>query len=546
MFFEKVYLQTDREYYTAGEDIWYKAYLVNAISNNPTATSGNLYVEIIAANATIINKQVISLTNGIGNGDFRLSDTLSEGTYKIRAYTNWMRNFGDNFLFEKLIKVGKFHSASNTNNNSKTSGTNTIVKSSTNGSSTSTNRLQFFPEGGSVIAGITNTIAFKAEDVNGKGINCEGNIINSKGKTVATFKSAYAGMGSFSFIPDPEENYDVKAFCNGKTVGADFPIPLEKGFALSVTKGSDSSVLLAVIKTNKATLASHPSTLFTIGGRHAGKTYFQDTIRLTATEATLKIPANVFPQGIAVITLYDEKLRPNSERLVYIEKETTAILSAQMNKTTFSTNERTAVNITVTNTAGAPVKSSLSMAVVDVGVVPVSATNIVNYLLLQSELKGTIENADNYFNRKNPNRLQQLDLLLLTQGWREFVWTKLAQEGIKIKYLPEPGITISGTVKRTFSDKPLKDMNVTLLAPQAKGDKLLFTKTDSAGRYYIDGVRLFGTQTIKLVSKDGRGNKGGVITMDTLFKNRMPATTFTTVTDTTVIFRTFNKKPLNA
>lgn len=91
MFFEKVYLQTDREYYTAGEDIWYKAYLVNAISNNPTSTSGNLYVEIIASDATILNKQIISLTDGKGNGDFRLSDTLSEGTYKIRAYTNWMR-----------------------------------------------------------------------------------------------------------------------------------------------------------------------------------------------------------------------------------------------------------------------------------------------------------------------------------------------------------------------------------------------------------------------------------------------------------------------
>lgn len=470
MFFEKVYLQTDREYYTAGEDIWYKAYLVNAISNNPTSTSGNLYVEIIASDATILNKQIISLTDGKGNGDFRLSDTLSEGTYKIRAYTNWMRNFGSNFLFEKIIKVGRFNNTPASKSNNKNTVTNNKNTKSVTVSSATENRLQFFPEGGSIIAGINNIIAFKAEDANGKGISCEGTIINSKGKAVASFKSSYLGMGSFSFTAEPDENYDVKATCNGKTINADLPIAMEKGFVLSVTTSIDSSVLLATIKTNKTTLTSHPSTLFTIGGRHAGKTYFQDSIRLTSTEATIKIPKNVFPQGIAVLTLYDEKLRPNSERLVYIEKETTVTLSAQISKNIFSTDERTAVNINVTNNTGTPIKSNLSMAVVDAGVVPVSSTNIVNYLLLQSELKGNIENADNYFNEKNPNRLQQLDLLLLTQGWREFVWTKLAQEGIKIKYLPEPGITISGSVKRTFSDKPLKDMNITLFAPQAKGE----------------------------------------------------------------------------
>lgn len=372
MFFEKVYLQTDREYYTAGEDIWYKAYLVNAISNNPTSTSGNLYVEIIASDATILNKQIISLTDGKGNGDFRLSDTLSEGTYKIRAYTNWMRNFGSNFLFEKIIKVGRFNNTPASKSNNKNTVTNNKNTKSVTVSSATENRLQFFPEGGSIIAGINNIIAFKAEDANGKGISCEGTIINSKGKAVASFKSSYLGMGSFSFTAEPDENYDVKATCNGKTINADLPIAMEKGFVLSVTTSIDSSVLLATIKTNKTTLTSHPSTLFTIGGRHAGKTYFQDSIRLTSTEATIKIPKNVFPQGIAVLTLYDEKLRPNSERLVYIEKETTVTLSAQISKNIFSTDERTAVNINVTNNTGTPIKSNLSMAVVDAGVVPVS------------------------------------------------------------------------------------------------------------------------------------------------------------------------------
>jgi hypothetical protein len=527
IFFEKVYVQTDREFYTAGEDIWYKAYLVNAASNYPTASSSNLYVELIAADASIIDKQVIYLNNGYGNGDFRIADTLSAGNYKLRAYTNWMRNFGNNFLFEKNITIKNIAKTT-----ASTKKINTTAPNYT---------LSFFPEGGSLIANTNNTVAFKAEDVFGKGIICEGSLVNSKGKTVANFKSSYAGMGSFSFIPESNESYDVKAVCNNQSIASDFPFALEKGFVLSINNTNDEFVT-ATIKTNAATLASLPNTLITVTAKHSSKLFFKDSVRLNSTEASIKIPLQSLPQGIAVITLYDEKLRPNSERLVFIKKQPNAILSAQMDKTSFNANENPSVKINVTNTANIPIKADLSMAVVDANVVPVSSTNIVNYLLLQSELKGDIENPDNYFNLKNPQRLQQLDLLLLTQGWREFVWTKLAQEGIKIKYLPEPGITISGKVTRELSNKPLRDMNITLFAPQAKGDKLLLTKTDSAGKYYLDGVKLFGTQRIKLVSKDNKGNKGGNINIDSLFNPPVATKPFNTIIDTSAPVKNFEAK----
>src|ERR1035437_904791 len=105
LFYEKVYLHLDRQYYSSGDDIWFKAYLVSGKSNWLTNTSKNLYVELISPKSDLIAHEVIYLGNGTGAGDFKLDSSISGGTYRIRAYTNWMRNFGDCFIFEKKIEV---------------------------------------------------------------------------------------------------------------------------------------------------------------------------------------------------------------------------------------------------------------------------------------------------------------------------------------------------------------------------------------------------------------------------------------------------------
>ncbi len=542
LFFEKAYLHLDREMYVVGDDIWYRAYLVNGQNNYPIYTSNNLYVELIAQDAKLISRQVIRLENGLGKGDFKLEDSLTAGTYRIRAYTNWMRNFGDNFIFEREIKVGnKPDDALATNK------TNTLVSkgitSKTAASIKEDYRLQFFPEGGSLIADVASTVAFKAEDASGKGLLVQGNIIDSKGKAVATFKSNNLGMGSFLLTPIDGEVYDVKATAirNNKPINSDFPIAASKGFALTVTN-IDTGFVQATIKTNKATFATVKNELLTIEIKHTGKKFFEDSIRLTADQVTLKIAKSNLPEGIAVITLFDEKKRPNGERLFYVDRSNSTNFSLAINKKTYALQDNTIVNINVTDAIGRPLKTNLSVAVIDGAILPPASTNIVSYLLLQSELKGEIEHAETYFDKANPDRLQQLDFLLLTQGWRDFIWLRLVQQGINIKYIPEAGITVSGRVKRDFGDKPLPNMNITLRTPQATGSKLFSTQTDSSGRYYFDGIDMTGVQKIRLISKDNKGNKGGLITLDDLFQNPLPAKALAAneqIVDTSQSFKQF-------
>ena len=530
LFFEKVYLHTDREYYVAGEDIWYKAYLVNGQSNYPTATSNNLYVDIISPSATIVSSEVIRLEKGTGNGDFRLPDTLSEGTYRIRAYTNWMRNFGDNFIYDHTITIGRK--------------TVTQDKPVIRTAIKNHYRLQFFPEGGSLLADVPGVVAFKAEDINGKGVAVQGSIVNSKGKTVASFNSTHLGMGKLLFTPEANESYDVKAVVNNTVpVTADFPLALEKSYVLSVNN-TDTSALQASNNTNKATLIAYSNTLLYIKVRHGGRLCFEDSVHLTTEHSVTRIPRANIPQGIAVVTLYDEKMRPNSERLVFVDQHSTADLSLQLDKPSYTVQDNTSLSIAANDAAGNPAKANLSMAVVDASLVPVPHTNIVDYLLLQSELKGAIEQPEQYFDPHNADRQAQLDMLLLTQGWRDFIWLRLTQQSMNIKYLPEAGITFSGRVRRTFADRPLSNMNVTLFAPQAQGTKLFPARSDSAGHYYIDGVNITGTQRIKIVSKDDKGEKGGYLLLDPLFNNPLGATTvaLTENIDTSLLFKQFATK----
>ena len=86
LFFEKVYLHIDRMYYAPGDDIWFKAYLVNAQSNYLFNTSNNIYVELINPVNKIISREVIRLDNGIGSGDFKLLDSIEGGNYVFLIY----------------------------------------------------------------------------------------------------------------------------------------------------------------------------------------------------------------------------------------------------------------------------------------------------------------------------------------------------------------------------------------------------------------------------------------------------------------------------
>ena len=173
-------------------------------------------------------------------------------------------------------------------------------------------------------------------------------------------------------------------------------------------------------------------------------------------------------------------------------------------------------------------RANLSLAVVDAGTVPVQEGNIVSYLNLQSEIKGYIEKPSRYFDTTNVNRFKQLNLLLLTQGWRDFVWKHLADTTLKLTYEPEQGINITGSVRKLWADKPIPGVGVMMNAPGMEGQKSFSAVTDSAGRFIFPDAVFYGYQYINFFARrpDDKGNvssnSGGIIAVDSLFQDLPP------------------------
>lgn len=107
---EKIHIQTDRDNYGAGETIWYKIYSVIGIENKLSVLSNISYVELISPTGEIVSQKINSLFTGVAVGDLVLSDTLVEGSYRMRAYTNWMRNSSSDYYFEKVLNIGNVRS----------------------------------------------------------------------------------------------------------------------------------------------------------------------------------------------------------------------------------------------------------------------------------------------------------------------------------------------------------------------------------------------------------------------------------------------------
>jgi hypothetical protein len=193
---EKVYLHTDKPHYVLNDTIWIKAYaLIENGGEEPQATkSVPLYVDLYDSKfERYIDRIIIRLEEGKGQGDIVLPKDLEPGAYSLRAYTQWMRNFGDPAYFHKDIWVGELGEGwEYTGSDSKLN-------------------LGFFPEGGNLVEGIKSKIGFKATDAYGRSTDVIGYILNTQSDTLLQFQSEHLGMGSFTFTPKENESYEVYA-----------------------------------------------------------------------------------------------------------------------------------------------------------------------------------------------------------------------------------------------------------------------------------------------------------------------------------------------
>src|SRR5664280_78959 len=393
---EKVYLHIDRDSYYPGDDIWFKAYLIDASERLLSSNSINLHVELISPDSKIIDNRVIKLENGLGNGDFKLAEKLQSGRYRLRAYTNYMRNFGDQLFFNKEITVINSSDA---------------VKVFSDSSTRISNKpeIRFFPEGGSLVENVTSVIAFKAEGSQGNSFDVSGVIYSSSGEKVTEFKSTHNGMGTFLLKPGAGlRYYALNRNQSGDSDRYEIPESMTKGVVLNVSK-NDSDEILLTFKTNSETLPLVLNGDLSLAVSEHNEVLKTFSFRMKSLNSFLNIPVNDLPDGIVQLTLTGPGSMPLCERLVYIQNREDIKIDLGTDKSIY--NQRDSVSVKVSLKVNSPMSENAFLsfsATKDISgdSSPEFPSTISSWFLLESDIRGPVEDPSCYFDSSNPDRLK--------------------------------------------------------------------------------------------------------------------------------------------
>jgi hypothetical protein len=106
---EKVYVNSDKPYYYAGDEIWFSAYMNYMSSGSMDTLSRVLYVDLLNGDGISTQNRMLQIDNGRASGSLHLPANIKPGNYILRAYTQWMRNYGISQFFYQPIPILSIH-----------------------------------------------------------------------------------------------------------------------------------------------------------------------------------------------------------------------------------------------------------------------------------------------------------------------------------------------------------------------------------------------------------------------------------------------------
>lgn len=480
---EKVYLHTDKPHYSAGETIWFTAYLVEGQLNLPDAVSSIVYVDLVDPNQNIIATRNIRITEGGGAGDFTLDADLPPGTYTLRGYTNYMRNFDDSFFFKRAFQLFDPYDEKSIENESSAPSTDDFI-------------VQFFPEGGDLVEGLSSTVAVKSLGADGSSVDVEGKILDQNGQQVALFKSLKFGMGFFSFTPQPGQQYTAEV--NRGVLFKKFPLPSiqNKGYVLKIDSRKEG-LLKVRVRTN---ITDGLNGAFVLGHLR-GNVFGILQAKEGADSFEGELNTSELPNGVAHFTLFNGQGQAVSERLVFINNKLNAVdCQVKTSAETYDPRSKVELDLAISDFQGTPLQSYLSIAVTDETstYLPEYGEDIRTYLLLNSDLRGRIENPGYYFEDHSAGRRMVLDLLMMTQGWRRFSWPKILSDSLpKIKYPLEQGFALEGRVTKFVNNNKAvpADVFISVMGSEFVMDQV---QTQEDGAFMFLGLDFQDTTNIIL------------------------------------------------
>ena len=380
------------------------------------------YVEVLQANGKPVLQGKIGLNQGMGNGSFVLPASLASGNYLLRAYTAWMKNFDPQFYFEQPVSI-----------------VNTLKTAfAYEPASRSAYHLRFFPEGGNLVAGFANKLAFQLSDQFGSG--ADGRIdIRDDNNLLVSLRPQHAGMGSFQFTPIAGKKYRATVTLPDTSFVQELPAVYAKGYTLGLqdSTGGPLKLIIQASENGPAYLLVHT--------RHVLKQV--QVVPVQNGRAEIMFDKKGLNDGISQFTLFNASRQPVCERL-YCKRPTKKLsIMAKPDQPAYATRSNATIEVQTGTGGSESIAADLSLSVFLVdSLQPPRYLDILSYLLLQSDLPGPVESPAFYFEESN-QAAHALDNLMLTQGWRRFRWEEVLNEPPAFEFLAETeGPLVNGKV----------------------------------------------------------------------------------------------------
>jgi len=494
---EKIHIHFDKDTYLPGETVWMNAYLLS--DGRPSAVSKNLYFDWTDANGRLLLHSIAPISEGGASSFFQIPAWVKNGVIHVKAYTQWMLNFDNSFLFNKDIPV----------------------LMPIEGNYPAPDKLQttvrFYPEGGDLINGVSSILAFEALNQHNRPAMVSGVIKTANNIFIDSFYTTYNGMGSLRFKPMTGQHYS--AYWSDETGEPHTtPIPDAKinGLVLHADPYNNDQVHY---KLEKSADASNLTKIIVVGTINQ-KVVYRNSLILENNKAEGSLFAASFPCGILQLTAFDGDMSPLAERVAFINNGK-AYAKIQLKNEVVSVNKRARNEISIEIPDS--LVTNLSVSVTDAGLGYDSSHTIYSDLLIAGDLKGIIPDAASFLtNTVNAN--EHLDLLLLTHGWRRFNWGSVVTGNFpELKYPRDAGfLSVKGEV-RNGTNLDSQDSMALLMISRDRKKHVLKMPVDANGKFGQSG--LFFYDSVQVVYRFNHAAKLNNNAQISLYSDLLPALT---------------------
>lgn len=470
---EKIHIHFDKNVYDKNEIIRFKTYIL--AGGELSDCSRSLYLDWYDAKGNLLEHTAVPVFESSAKGSYTVPERYKDKFIHVKAYTQWMLNFDSAFLYNKDILI------------------NQSLEAPSQKMADAKSQLKFFPEGGYMYYGISSTIAFAATNESGEPVSIKGAIINSKKQFVDSIISVHDGMGKLSLTPELNETYScVWEDDLGNKYTTELPVAKNNG-ANFETLLAKNKILYEVKRTENVT--DNFKQMHLVASINQTEIY-DAKINLTKRKSIAsEIPTENLKTGLLQITLFDADWIPIAERIVFINNHLHEF-NPQVKIITGNTAKRgkNIIEVNVTDS----ILSNMSVSVTDASVSGDQSYNIFSDLLLSGDMRGKIFNAAYYFSSDDDTVKNNLDLLMMTHGWRKINWEGMLKNKMPATPFPKDSdyLQIKGKVFTGGQVGLRPEQTIFLILQQndtAKNKQFLVLPIKSDGSFLQRGALFYDT-----------------------------------------------------